>query len=476
MLPHLNQVYLINLKRRPEKLIKVLWSNDHFFFSQPLKIIEAIDGHQLSPKPSELSPGAYGYVLTWERIIQEAIRKKHQRILILDDDIICIRDFHTRFKKWYQELLTQRKRKQKWKIILLGASQHGFGSVKFQDPNYYHPHHTDGSFAVLLDRSIFSELLSLLRTHQKLVDSHCLRELYRKYPKTCYVAYPNLMIADLSISDIRVARSQDEMARKFRWGDLRQYHYPLQKPLVSIIIPCYRAERTIKRCLESMIAQTYRPLEIIVVDDGSPDGSFDRICQVFRDWPYDPRMIDLTFQLYKHGKNQGCYSARNTGIRLAQGDLIAFQDADDISFDTRIEKQVRALLMEQVEVVCCQFLRTHLKTLSYDPAQLKKDLAWSTAQHPGKYCCRAKIALATTLFRKTFLTRLGGSFLEKCRWGGDAEFLMRYFTPPAQQTVMAYLDSLDKIPGQYYQVKEVLYVSHEMTEQNLTSQRLRANQ
>jgi glycosyltransferase involved in cell wall biosynthesis len=492
IMPFLNnlvdQVYLINLKRRPEKLIKVLWGNDPYFPKLPLQIIEAYDGqtiHKPAYIPEHINQGAYGYILTWESIIREAIRKKQRRVLILDDDAIFAKDFDHRFQTWYQTLFvkTQTHKAKAPKIILLGASQHGFGSVQIDLAlNYYHPKHTDGSFAVILDHSIFSELLSLLKTHQKVVDSQCLRELYRKYTKSCYVVYPNLVIADLTSSDIREPRSQTEMALKFRWGDLNLYH-DYRLPLVSIIIPCYQAEKTIERCLESMIAQTYRPLEIIAVEDGSTDSSFDKICQIFQKWLYDPRASSaFSFQVYRHSQNKGCYPARNTGLGLAKGDLITFQDADDISLPTRIEKQVMALLKEQVEVVCCQFLRTHLKVLTWDLDQLAKDLEWSTQQHPGEYCCRPKIALATTLFRRSFLERLRTGphqpyYLEKYKWGSDSEFMMRYFTSEEigfpEQTVMSYLNQQDKILHRYYQVKEVLYASHEMTEQNLTSQRLK---
>jgi len=494
----IDQAYLINLKRRPKKLIKVLWSNDLYFSKLPIQIIEACDGlltHRPSYIPEHINQGAYGYILTWEKIIREAIKKKEKRIMILDDDVMCIKDVDKKFKNWYETLFGKSKNRNRvpWKIILLGASQHSFRAVINNidlSLKYYHPTHTDGSFAVILDHLIFPELLSLLKTHKKVVDSQCLRELYRKYSKSCYVVYPNLIIADVTSSDIREKRCQLEMARKFRWANLPQYlGYPLKLPLVSIIIPCYQAEKTIERCLESMISQTYRPLEIIVVEDGSIDSSFDRICQTFQNWLYDPRAdknpLSFTFQIYRHGKNKGCYPSRNTGLRLAHGDLIAFQDADDISLPTRIEKQVLALLKEQVEVVCCQFLRTHLVDLSWDLDKLREDLEWSIQQHPGKYCCRAKIGLVTTVFRKSFMKKLQNNsdhpdqyYSEKYKWGSDAEFLMRYFTPKEidypRQTVMSYLNKVDKIANRYYQIKEILYVSHEMTENNLTKQRLKA--
>lgn len=91
--------------------------------------------------------------------------------------------------------------------------------------------------------------------------------------------------------------------------------------LVSIIIPCYNAEPWIGECLNSVIAQTYRPLEIIVIDDGSTDGSLDVIKRYAQQYP------DLI--QYETGPNRGGCAARNRGFALSKGEYVLFMDADD---------------------------------------------------------------------------------------------------------------------------------------------------
>jgi glycosyltransferase involved in cell wall biosynthesis len=102
--------------------------------------------------------------------------------------------------------------------------------------------------------------------------------------------------------------------------------------LVSVIIPVYNAEKYIAATLRSVLDQTYQNFELLIIDDGSPDRSIE-ICRQFT----DPR-IKIICQ-----ENQGVAAARNQGIREAQGEYIAFLDADDLWLPTKIEKHVNHL-------------------------------------------------------------------------------------------------------------------------------------
>jgi glycosyltransferase involved in cell wall biosynthesis len=102
--------------------------------------------------------------------------------------------------------------------------------------------------------------------------------------------------------------------------------------LVSIIIPVYKAEKYIAATIQSVLDQTYKNFELIVVDDGTPDRSIE-ICQQFT----DPR-IKIIRQ-----ENRGVAAARNHGIRTAQGEYIAFLDADDLWAPTKIAQHVNHL-------------------------------------------------------------------------------------------------------------------------------------
>lgn len=91
-------------------------------------------------------------------------------------------------------------------------------------------------------------------------------------------------------------------------------------PLVSIIIPVYNSEKFLKKCLESVYLQTYKNIEVIIIDDGSTDQS--------------GRMCDEVSEKYKyikiiHNSNQGVSMARNCGLDNANGDFIMFLDSDD---------------------------------------------------------------------------------------------------------------------------------------------------
>lgn len=102
-------------------------------------------------------------------------------------------------------------------------------------------------------------------------------------------------------------------------------------PLVSVIIPVYNGARYLRTALESVFAQTYRPLEVIVVDDGSVDDS-GVIAQSFDD------------VRYIHQANQGVAAARNHGIEAARGEFFAFLDQDDLWIPEKLKLQIAYLL------------------------------------------------------------------------------------------------------------------------------------
>src|SRR5262249_15019068 len=103
-------------------------------------------------------------------------------------------------------------------------------------------------------------------------------------------------------------------------------------PEVSVVVPAYNAERTLRETLDSVLGQTLQDFEVLVVDDGSSDAT----AAVARD-AGDPRVRVLSVP------NGGVARARNLGIQEANGDLIAFLDADDLWRPRKLERQVEAL-------------------------------------------------------------------------------------------------------------------------------------
>ena len=111
---------------------------------------------------------------------------------------------------------------------------------------------------------------------------------------------------------------------------------------VSIIIPVYNKEDYIERCVCSVMYQTYRRLEVILIDDCSPDDSMTVARRVIAESEYSK---DLEFVFLRHEENLGLSEARNTGIRAASGDYLFFLDSDDALTPSCI-----SLMMEQVRM------------------------------------------------------------------------------------------------------------------------------
>ena len=118
------------------------------------------------------------------------------------------------------------------------------------------------------------------------------------------------------------------------------------RELVSVIVPVYNVELYLKFCVESIIMQTYENLEIILVDDGSKDGS-PHICDAFLNKDKRVRVI--------HQQNQGLSAARNAGIEVARGKYFTFVDSDDYIRKDMIERLVNLVERKKVDIACCEY-------------------------------------------------------------------------------------------------------------------------
>ena len=107
-----------------------------------------------------------------------------------------------------------------------------------------------------------------------------------------------------------------------------------QSPLISIIIPVYNVKKYLLRCIRSILKQKYRNFEVILVDDGSDDGS-GLLCDKLKTRDSRIRVI--------HKENGGMSSARNVGIEFARGEYITFVDSDDYISDRYLETLVELM-------------------------------------------------------------------------------------------------------------------------------------
>lgn len=124
------------------------------------------------------------------------------------------------------------------------------------------------------------------------------------------------------------------------------------KPKVSVIIPVYRVEKLLDRCLKSIVAQTYSDWECLLVDDGSPDNS-GLICEDFS-------KQDSRFKTF-HTENRGVSAARNYGIENATGEWVCFVDSDDWIDDQYLEHLVQGIRDEVNMVITNYASRRHIK-------------------------------------------------------------------------------------------------------------------
>ncbi len=197
---------------------------------------------------------------------------------------------------------------------------------------------------------------------------------------------------------------------------------PDKLPFVSVIIPAYNAEGTIRRCVESVLRQTFTDIEVIVVDDGSCDGTLAVLRQM---------QIENARLVVRHQENAGVSAARNVGLALAKGEWVAFVDSDDYVTETYI-----ATLLPQTDgidfTICsladvdaggCEFPRQILPGFPADDLRSHTmNIGEALSAIPtyllcGPYC---------KLFRHNVIVNFGVCFPDKVNFGEDAIFVFAY--------------------------------------------------
>lgn len=141
------------------------------------------------------------------------------------------------------------------------------------------------------------------------------------------------------IKNLAYAEAGKKLVREYRDVFLQS------QPLVSVIVPVYNGEKFFQPCIESILVQTYKNMEIILVDDASTDSSWEMLNRLYKD---NPRVV-----LLHHDVNQGAGLARNTGIEVANGKYIAFVDSDDFADEDYIETLVVLAEAYQADVAAC---------------------------------------------------------------------------------------------------------------------------
>lgn len=137
----------------------------------------------------------------------------------------------------------------------------------------------------------------------------------------------------------------------------------MNDPLISVIIPIYRVEAYLKRCVDSVLAQTYPRLQVILVDDGSADNC-PNICDKYA--AMDGRIEVI------HQANAGVSNARNKGLKMAKGEYILFIDSDDYIAPDMCEKLLALIKQEQADMAVCNITYTYPHKSDFTPSPVFK--------------------------------------------------------------------------------------------------------
>lgn len=193
-------------------------------------------------------------------------------------------------------------------------------------------------------------------------------------------------------------------------------------PTISVVIPTYNRMGTLPRSLESVLRQTFEDIEIIVVDDCSSDGS----------WDYLQSRRDPRLRIIRHETNRGAGAARNTGIKAARAELVAFQDSDDEWLVTKLETQLaeyrRVNSPDYGAIYCAKITSGEGKMGVYGPREVQymplPGYDKTSGDLSRELIRRAMISTQTLMARKDLLESIGG-FDETLKLGEDWDLTTR---------------------------------------------------
>ncbi len=187
-----------------------------------------------------------------------------------------------------------------------------------------------------------------------------------------------------------------------------------KRPAVSVIVPVYNVLPYLDRCMESLLNQTLRDLEIILVDDGSTDGSGKRCDEYGR---LDPRVSVI------HKKNGGLSDARNAGLQLASGEYIGYADSDDWVEETMYERLLSSCRDADAQVAICRYVEEQEEAL-------RQNIGPAPAETPP--ACRPPELLSRERALEIYLTDPEGYSIYNSVWSklflADMVKDMRFFT------------------------------------------------
>lgn len=198
------------------------------------------------------------------------------------------------------------------------------------------------------------------------------------------------------------------------WDRLNERSFILQQPWISIIIPIYNVESYLKKTLESVIHQSKKDFELIVVDDGSKDSSLHVANEMLE-------KSNINFKIFSHS-NRGVGYTRNFGIKQAQGKYVYFLDGDDIIESNTIEILIN-YIKKDFDIILFQY-----KYKDKISIMEKKFLNYSiSGKEIIKLFCLNKVSINMCSFivKKSILEKNMIFFTENVKYGEDHEFILK---------------------------------------------------
>jgi len=161
---------------------------------------------------------------------------------------------------------------------------------------------------------------------------------------------------------------------------------------VSIVIPIYNAESYLDRCIASVIEQSYKDIDIILVNDGSTDGSAEKC----REWENKDKRIAYIYQ-----KNAGLGPARNTGIKAAKTEYISFLDADDWLEPAFVEKIINAMLDTKSDIGMCDIYYVNSATMLRERVKIRFDKTTVSIHSNKNVITKSRLFAWGKIYRKS---------------------------------------------------------------------------
>lgn len=177
-------------------------------------------------------------------------------------------------------------------------------------------------------------------------------------------------------------------------------------PLISIIVPVYNVEKYLKRCVDSILSQTYKNFECILVDDGSTDSS-GKLCDEYANRDSRIKVI--------HKKNGGQADARNVGMDTAIGEYIGFVDSDDRIHPQMYEILINTAIKENTDMTVCKYSEVEENTcesiyINYDINKIEYETYYGKEMldeyFTKNFCYRCSTVVWTKLYKKKVLQKL----------------------------------------------------------------------